>query len=208
MNQAHETCNRRKWSLYLPVQKSQGKFKEHKKITHPESDNESSARSADDNTTSTSSRDRDRSGQTRLARACRSGNIEEARKWLKERPMEVNVPDYAGNTPLQAAALEGSTEIVHLLLNAGCDISRKSTNKDTPLIDAVESALEVSNMLPRTESNAKQTDTHKETLIGRYGTTLDYVDVLREVSEGGRSRPPSRLRHLQTFCDDVTSAAN
>lgn len=122
--------------------------------------------------------------------------------------MEVNVPDYAGNTPLQAAALEGSTEIVHLLLNAGCDISRKSTNKDTPLIDAVESALEVSNMLPRTESNAKQTDTHKETLIGRYGTTLDYVDVLREVSEGGRSRPPSRLRHLQTFCDDVTSAAN
>lgn len=37
--------------------------------------------------------------------------------------MEVNVPDYEGNTPLQAAALEGSTEIVHLLLNAGCDIS-------------------------------------------------------------------------------------
>ena len=81
---------------------------------------------------------RDRSGRTLLARACASGHFDEAETWVKGRPQDLNVPDNAGNTPLQVAGLEGNEEIVQLLLGAGCDINCKNIDSDTPLIDAVE----------------------------------------------------------------------
>lgn len=128
---------------------------------HPESDDSSSVHShhhlhrltfTDNNAMSPAKmishkKNRDRNGRTLLARAC-AQDAAEAERWLKERPQDLNVPDNAGNTPLQIAALEGDTEVVQLLLDAGCDITCKNIDKDTPLIDAVENGhLEVVKVL-------------------------------------------------------------
>jgi ankyrin repeat protein len=50
----------------------------------------------------------------------------------------LNVPDNAGNTPLQIASLEGCAPIVKFLLEAAWEIDTKNIDNDTPLIDAVE----------------------------------------------------------------------
>ncbi|WEW55327.1 hypothetical protein PRK78_000756 [Emydomyces testavorans] len=85
-----------------------------------------------------SKRQRDQNGRTRLARACAAQEVEVAKSRYEAHPEELDVPDNAGNTPLQIAALEGSVDIVKFLLEAGCDINTKNIDKDTPLIDAVE----------------------------------------------------------------------
>ncbi len=105
-------------------------------------------------------KNRDKNGRTILARACAIDDGE-AEPRLKERPQDINIPDNAGNTPLQIAALEGHVKIVKMLLEAGCDITCKNIDMETPLIDAVENGhLEVVKLLldagldPR-QSNAK-----------------------------------------------------
>lgn len=101
-------------------------------------------------------KNRDRSGRTLLARAC-AQDAGEAEMWLKERPQDIDVPDNAGNTPLQIAALEGDVEVVQLLLDAGCDITSKNIDKDTPLIDAVENGhLEVVRLLLKAGLDPRQ----------------------------------------------------
>ena len=101
-------------------------------------------------------KNRDRSGRTLLARAC-AQDAGEAEKWLNERPQDIDVPDNAGNTPLQIAALEGDVEVVQLLLDAGCDTTSKNIDKDTPLIDAVENGhLEVVRLLLKAGLDPRQ----------------------------------------------------
>ncbi|KAI9737572.1 MAG: Set3 complex subunit with deacetylase activity, meiotic-specific repressor of sporulation proteins [Cirrosporium novae-zelandiae] len=91
---------------------------------------------------------RDQNGRTLLARACALPDLEGARARLAEHPEDLNVPDNASNTPLQIASLEGCTEIVELLLKAGCEIDTRNIENDTPLIDAVENGhLEVVRLL-------------------------------------------------------------
>jgi len=139
--------------------------------THAESDDDSSVHShrylhkfaSADNTAMSPAqmvsekRNRDRSGQTLLAKACRSGDVFEVGRWLQERPQDLNVPDYAENTPLQIAALVGNTEVVQLLLDVGCDIDCRNIEKDTPLIDAVENGhLEVVALLLRAGLDPRQ----------------------------------------------------
>ncbi|KAF3770529.1 hypothetical protein M406DRAFT_34416, partial [Cryphonectria parasitica EP155] len=80
----------------------------------------------------------DAHGQTQLAKACSNGNYDLVRRRLLERPQDLNLPDYAGNTPLQIAAINGHDEIVQLLVDAGCDIDCVNHDKDTPLLDAVD----------------------------------------------------------------------
>ena len=91
---------------------------------------------------------KDRSGRTRLARACATGIAEDVEKWLDEREEDIDVADFAGNTPLQVASLEGHADIVKLLLEAGCATDSRNVDGDTPLIDAVENGhLEVVQLL-------------------------------------------------------------
>lgn len=139
--------------------------------THPDSDDSSSVHSrhqlqktapADDLAMSPAKmpishkKNRDRSGRTLLARAC-AQDAAEAEKWLRERPQDIDVPDNAGNTPLQIAALEGDVEVVQLLLDAGCDTTSKNIDKDTPLIDAVENGhLEVVRLLLKAGLDPRQ----------------------------------------------------
>ncbi|KAI9720794.1 MAG: hypothetical protein M1812_002633 [Candelaria pacifica] len=100
---------------------------------------------------------RDQIGRTFLARACASMEVENAQTRLSERPEDMDIADNAGNTPLQIASLEGSAEIVRILIEAGCDIHCKNNEKDTPLIDAVENGhLEVVQLLLDAGANPRQ----------------------------------------------------
>ncbi|KAG5296949.1 ankyrin repeat protein [Histoplasma ohiense] len=91
---------------------------------------------------------RDQNGRTRLARACAMQEVEAAKARHSERPDDLNIPDNAGNTPLQIAALEGCVDIVKFLIEAGCEIDTRNIDRDTPLIDAVENGhLEVVKLL-------------------------------------------------------------
>ena len=90
----------------------------------------------------------DRSGRTPVARACANDNLEQLVHELKERPHHLNEEDYARNTPLQIAALEGFMEIVQYLIHEGCIVNCKNIDGDTPLIDAVENGhLQVVDLL-------------------------------------------------------------
>lgn len=81
---------------------------------------------------------RDKNGRTFLSRACNNEDLERAQQCFEERPEDLNMPDNAGNTPLQIASLEGFTDIVRFLLQSGAEVDTRNIDKDTPLIDAVE----------------------------------------------------------------------
>jgi ankyrin repeat protein len=91
---------------------------------------------------------RDKNGRTFLSRACNNDDLSKARVCLRERPEDLNLPDNAGNTPLQIASLEGFVDIVRFLLQSGAEVDTRNIEKDTPLIDAVENGhLEVVKLL-------------------------------------------------------------
>ncbi|KAI4247407.1 MAG: hypothetical protein LQ352_006163, partial [Teloschistes flavicans] len=124
-------------------------------------------------------KNRDRNGLTLLARAC-AVDITEASKWLKERPDDVDVPDNAGNTPLQIASLKGLADVVQLLLEAGCDISCKNIDMDTPLIDAVENGhLEVVQLLLKAGLDPRQSNAKGEEPIDLVDPDDDGYDEIR-----------------------------
>ncbi|KAF2224278.1 hypothetical protein BDZ85DRAFT_99625 [Elsinoe ampelina] len=77
-------------------------------------------------------------GFTRLAEACETGDLDLVKEWREKDPEQLEHPEFAGNTPLQVAALNGNTEIVKYLLEEKCNIHCSNSDKDTPLIDAVE----------------------------------------------------------------------
>ncbi|KAI9679777.1 MAG: Ankyrin repeat domain-containing protein 11 [Caeruleum heppii] len=100
---------------------------------------------------------RDQIGRTFLARACAAGEADNVITRLRDRPEDIDIADNAGNTPLQIASLEGSAEIVKILIDHGCDIDCKNYDKDTPLVDAVENGhLEVVKLLLNAGANPRQ----------------------------------------------------
>ena len=122
----------------------------------------------------------DRSGRTLLARACASGVADEAEKWLKERPEDINVADYAGNTPLQVACLEGNEDIVKLLLDGGCRTDSKNVDHDTPLIDAVENGhLEVVRLLLDAGADPSQRNARGKEPIELVNPDMDDPEEIR-----------------------------
>ncbi len=91
---------------------------------------------------------RDKNGRTHLARACASDDLDAATARFEERPEDLNIADFAGNTPLQIAALDGFVDLVKFLLNKNCEVNTKNEEGDTPLIDAVENGhLEIVKLL-------------------------------------------------------------
>lgn len=89
-----------------------------------------------------------RYGFTRLAEACESGELDQVKEWREKDPEQLEQREFAGNTPLQVASLNGYPEIVTYLLDQGCNAHCANSDKDTPLIDAVENGhLEVVHLL-------------------------------------------------------------
>ncbi|OCT53169.1 Ankyrin repeat protein [Cladophialophora carrionii] len=81
---------------------------------------------------------RDKNGRTFLSRAASNNDLAAVKTKYAERPEDLNLPDNAGNTPLQIAALQGYVDIVRFLLENGCEVDTRNIDRDTALIDAVE----------------------------------------------------------------------
>ncbi|KJX95369.1 ankyrin like protein [Zymoseptoria brevis] len=77
-------------------------------------------------------------GFTRLAEACEDGDLDLVKEWRKKDPEQLELAEFAGNKPLQIAALNGNVEVVDYLIDQGCQIDCANVDKDTPLIDAAE----------------------------------------------------------------------
>ena len=77
-------------------------------------------------------------GQTPVARACATGNLEQLVRESTEHSQYLNVPDSVRRTPLQIAVIGGYVKIVRYLIERGCLIDTKDLDGATPLTDAVE----------------------------------------------------------------------
>lgn len=87
-------------------------------------------------------------GFTRLAEACEIGDLDLVKEWRQKDPEQLEQREFAGNTPLQVASLNGFPEIVSYLLAEKCNPHTANTDQDTPLIDAVENGhIEVVRLL-------------------------------------------------------------
>lgn len=135
---------------------------------------------------------RDKNGRTLLARAC-SLDFVEAELRLRERPQDLDIPDNAGNTPLQIASLEGKSSIVQLLLDAGCDITCKNIDMETPLIDAVENGhLDVVRMLLKAGLDPRQSNAKGEEPLDLVNSENDHYEAIRAALKSAREKDKIR----------------
>lgn len=122
----------------------------------------------------------DAHGQTFLARACARGEFDLAKQRLQERPDDLNVADFAGNTPLQIAALNGYGEIVKFLIDAGCNLDCVNYDKDTPLLDAVDNGhLDVVKLLLDAGVNPRKANVNGEEPLDRVTEDIDNCAEIR-----------------------------
>lgn len=137
----------------------------------------------------------DAHGQTLLARACARGEYETAKQRLGERPEDLNVADYAGNTPLQIAAINGCEDIVQLLIEAGCNLDCVNYDKDTPLLDAVDNGhLGVVKLLLEAGVNPRKANVNGEEPLDRVSEDTDNAEDIRAALMAARKRAGERRR--------------
>ncbi len=156
----------------------------------------------------------DNHGQTLLAKACAKGEYETAKKRLTERPDDLNFADYAGNTPLQVASLNGHENIVQLLIEAGCNLDCRNSDKETPLLDAVENGhLGVVKLLLKAGVNPRKADAEGHEPLEKVPDDLDNAEeiraALREAKERvGEMRRTSEDHQPQDLHDALSSHAD
>lgn len=137
----------------------------------------------------------DAHGQTLLARACARGEYDGVKQRLEERPEDLNVADYAGNTPLQIAAINGCEDIVKLLLEAGCNLDCVNYDKDTPLLDAVDNGhLQVVKLLVDAGVNPRKANVNGEEPIDRVTEETDNADEIRALLIAAKKKAGGRTR--------------
>ena len=137
----------------------------------------------------------DAHGQTLLARACARGEFEGAKQRLADRPEDLNVADYAGNTPLQIAAINGCEDIVELLVDAGCNLDCVNYDKDTPLLDAVDNGhLGVIKLLLDAGVNPRKANVNGEEPIDRVTDETDNADEIRAALTEAKKRFGGRTK--------------
>ncbi|KAJ5636571.1 uncharacterized protein N7484_009884 [Penicillium longicatenatum] len=139
---------------------------------------------------------RDKSGRTPLARACADRKHDQVVMRFNERPEDLNVPDNAGNTPLQIASLNGEASIVKFLLDSGCDINTKNIDKDTPLIDAVENGhVDVVKVLLEAGANPRTVNASGDEPYELVSTDLnddEYDEIKKALADAKASARPGR----------------
>lgn len=144
----------------------------------------------------------DAHGQTYLARACARGEYDSAKTRLADRPEDLNVADYAGNTPLQIAALNGVEEIVKLLIDAGCNLDCVNYDKDTPLLDAVDNGhLGVVTLLLDAGVNPRKANMHGEEPIDRVNEDTDNAEEIRAALTEAKKRFGGRTKTSEDRMD-------
>ncbi|KAJ5818739.1 hypothetical protein N7474_004330 [Penicillium riverlandense] len=115
---------------------------------------------------------RDKSGRTPLARAC------------AERKYD------------QIVSLNGETEIVKFLLDAGCEINTKNIDKDTPLIDAVENGnVDVVKLLLEAGANPRTVNAAGDEPYELVPSELDdddYQEMRKTLADAKASSRPGR----------------
>lgn len=137
----------------------------------------------------------DAHGQTFLARACARGEYDAVKKRLGERPEDINVADYAGNTPLQIAAINGCEDIVKLLIDAGCNMDCVNYDKDTPLLDAVDNGhFGVVKLLLDAGVNPRKANVSGQEPIDRITDETEHADEIRTLLLDARKRAGERRR--------------
>lgn len=137
----------------------------------------------------------DAHGQTLLARACARGEFEGAKKRLRDRPEDLNVADYAGNTPLQIAAINGCEDIVQLLIDAGCNLDCVNYDKETPLLDAVDNGhLGVVKLLLEAGVNPRKANLNGEEPIDRVTEETDNGEEIRTALVEAKKRFGGRTK--------------
>ncbi|OAA34458.1 ankyrin repeat protein [Metarhizium rileyi] len=137
----------------------------------------------------------DAHGQTLLARACARGEYDGAKQRLHERPEDLNVADYAGNTPLQIAAINGCEDIVKLLIDAGCNLDCVNYDKDTPLLDAVDNGhLGVVKLLLDAGVNPRKANVNGEEPMSRVSDDIDNAEEIRAALSEAKKRQGDRRR--------------
>lgn len=137
----------------------------------------------------------DAHGQTQLAKACSRGEYDNVKRRLHERPQDLDFPDYAGNTPLQIAAINGYDDIVKLLVEAGCDIDCVNHDKDTPLLDAVDNGhLDVIKVLLEAGVNPRKANVNGEEPLDRVDDELDNCEEIRAALMEARKKQGDRRR--------------
>ncbi|KAI0486630.1 hypothetical protein F4859DRAFT_308376 [Xylaria cf. heliscus] len=131
----------------------------------------------------------DNHGQTLFAKACAKGEYETAKKRLAERPEDLNFADYAGNTPLQVASLNGHDDIVQLLIEAGCNLDCRNSDKETPLLDAVENGhLGVVKLLLKAGVNPRKADAEGHEPLEKVPDDLDNAEEIRAALREAKER--------------------
>lgn len=137
----------------------------------------------------------DAHGQTQLAKACSRGEYDNVKRRLSERPQDLDFPDYAGNTPLQIAAINGFDDIVKLLVEAGCDIDCVNHDKDTPLLDAVDNGhLDVIKVLLEAGVNPRKANVNGEEPLDRVDDETDNCEEIRAALMEARKKQGDRRR--------------
>ena len=139
----------------------------------------------------------DAHGHTYLARACARGEYEVVQMELFERPEDLNVADYAGNTPLQIAAINGYEDIVKLLVDAGCRLDCVNYFEDTPLLDAIDNGhLGVVKLLLDAGVNPRKANIFGEEPIDHVTEETDNKDEIRAALMEAKKRFQGRSRSL------------
>lgn len=70
-------------------------------------------------------------GLTKLAEGCEVGDLDQVKLWREKDPEQMEIAEFAGNKPLQIAALAGNIEVVDYLIEQGVKLTaptRKRTH--------------------------------------------------------------------------------
>ncbi|KAI1191632.1 hypothetical protein F5B17DRAFT_247515 [Nemania serpens] len=177
-------AHRRSISTQLPSHSSNGLSSKKRRIPAPlqSTDYQSDDSSADDSP-------HPRSSKMKSIATPLTGEYETAKKRLAERPEDLNFADYAGNTPLQVASLNGHEDIVQLLIEAGCNLDCRNSDKETPLLDAVENGhLGVVKLLLKAGVNPRKADAEGHEPLEKVPDDLDNAEEIRAALREAKER--------------------
>jgi hypothetical protein len=135
-------------------------------------------------------------GYTRLAEACETGDLNAAREWLEKDPDQLEIADFAGNKPLQIAALHGHVKLVDYLLDDGCEAHCANLDGDTPLIDAAENGhLEVVRLLLDAAVDPLQRNLEGKQALDVVTDEIDDASSIRDAIQQQIDQPSIAVRH-------------